>query len=341
MSNTRHRLIDNTNTIIHCNLKPEEIKILESIESQSKKLDSTTRAGKLSSDIGTVFGFTNDKDHISSSQLFKVNLSSTLNSIPHIKNISEEIKKEQNKNTSRLIHNLTSLNAHNIQEIYSLISQESMSNTKEAHIKYVENVIKEDPREAAITILRIAKNNAAMKTEFSVFKKLFTTNPSLSKKNHNTHKVLMNVFYLFFPDFTDKDVKVIVGDEHIRTAYFDYESIHVALYHLIENTTKYIKPKTQLNIIIAETEKNVEIKFDMISVQIKESERKTIFEEGISGDLSIKLGKSGEGIGLSRVKKIIELNSGEIEVLPFPETLDDSSGFPYQRNIFTMKLPKK
>lgn len=341
MSKIRYRLIDSTNTIIHCNLKPEEIKNLELINSQSNKPNANTRAGKLKSNLGTIFGFTNDKDHICSSHLFKTNLASILNSIPHIKSISEEIKKEQNKNTSRLIHNLTSLNAHNIQEIYSLISQENMSNTKDAHIKYVEDVVKEDPRETAITILRIAKNNAAMKTEFSVFKKLFTTNPSLSKKNHNTHKVLMNVFYLFFPDFTDKDVKVIVGDEHIRTAYFDYESIHVALYHLIENTTKYIKPKTQLNVIIAETDKHVEIKFDMTSVQIKESEKKSIFEEGISGDFSIKLGKSGEGIGLSRVKKIIELNSGEIEVQPFPDTLDVSSGFPYQRNIFTMKLPKK
>ena len=337
----RYRLIQPDGQVIFCNLLRVDIIELDGISAPSKKTNSTTRAGRLQSHYGTVFGFTNNKDYVSSSALFKTTLHVILNTSHHIRKLSESISREHNKNTNRLIHNLTSLNAHNIQEIYSLISQERMSNTKSAHVKYVEGVVKEDPKEAALTILRIAKNNAAMKTEFSVFKKLFTTNPSLSKKNHNTHKVLMNIFYLFFPDFTDKEVKVIVGDDTVHTAYFDYESIHVAFYHLIENTTKYIKPKTQFRVIIDDCKEHVYIRMDMTSIQIKEEEKKAIFEEGISGDYSIKIGKAGDGIGLSRVKKIIELNSGSIEVFPYEDTLEDHMGVPYQRNVFVIKLPKK
>lgn len=338
----RYKQENSSGEVVFCNLNANEILEISNVNSLSQKIvNGKLRAGRISTATGITIGFTSDKDLLNSSQLFKKALDCIHNSLNQIEKIREEITKEINKNTSRLIHNLTSLNGHNIQEIYSLISQENISTTKDTHVRYVESIIKEDPREAAITLLRIAKNNAAMKTEFSVFKKLFTTNPSLSKKNHNTHKVLMNIFYLFFPDFTDKEVRVTVGDATVHTAYFDYESIHVALYHLIENTTKYIKPKTQLKVIIEDLNNYVAIKMDMISLEIKEKERLSIFEEGSSGEHAIKLGNAGDGIGLSRVKRIIELNSGSVEAIPFPETLELHHNIPYQRNVFQIKLPKR
>lgn len=198
----------------------------------------------------------------------------------------------------------------------------------------------EEPRDTALALLKIAKNNAAMKVEFSVFRKLFDSNPDLRIWPHNVHKVLMNVFYLFFPDFTDKEVKVVVGDS-IDTACFDYESLHVALYHLIENAAKYIKPKTELSVSIEKTIENIEVHMDMISVQIKDSEKDRIFEEGVSGELPGRIGKAGDGIGMNRAKKIIDLNSGSISVKPYTATAEVVMGVTYQRNVFSITLPRK
>jgi signal transduction histidine kinase len=209
-------------------------------------------------------------------------------------------------------------------------------------ISFVEGIVKDEPKETALALLKIAKNNAAMKVEFSVFKKLFDSNPDLQKREHNVHKVLMNVFYLFFPDFTDKNVKVIVGDNYNKyTAFFDYESLHVALYHIVENAAKYIRPNTTLTVSINNHIGLSEIIMDMISIEIKQDEKNRIFDEGVSGYLACKIGKAGAGIGMSRAKKIIELNSGSIAVKPYPETAEVTMGFTFQRNVFTIELPRR
>ncbi len=207
-------------------------------------------------------------------------------------------------------------------------------------VGYVKKIVEKEPEETAMAMLKMAKNNAAMKVEFSVFKKLFDLNPDLRATNHNVHKVLMNVFYLFFPDFTDKNVKVIIGDtDNKYMAYFDYESIHVAFYHMIENAAKYIKPDTEFKVDIVKGIKKTEIIFDMNSTQITQEEVNIIFEEGVSGKLAYQTGKSGDGIGLSRAKKILELNNGLLSVKPYYDTAIITMGVTFQRNVFTMALP--
>ncbi len=339
----RYRITKSDGTVVFCNLSTNDLTILNEVKSPSSKFHSgNTRAGLLANEKYKVAAFTNSKKYLSSSKIFKTELNCILNSTHIISDIIEKSEKDKNKSTSRLIHNLTSLNAHNIQEFYSLVPQENVSKKMGKQISYVKSIVEEESRETAITLLKMAKNNAAMKVEFSVFKKLFDLNPDLRATNHNMHKVLMNVFYLFFPDFTDKDVKVEVGDnENKYMAYFDYESIHVALYHMIENAAKYIKPKTTLSVSINNKDRESEIVLDMISTQIKPEEIELIFEEGISGELAFKTGKSGDGIGLSRAKKILELNGGSLSVNPFFDTAEITMGVTFQRNIFIMTLPRR
>ena len=188
-------------------------------------------------------------------------------------------------------------------------------------------------------MLRIAKNNAAVKAEFSVFNKIFDSNPRLERKNHNIHKVLMNILYLFFPDFTDKHVLVGVSCPENTIAYFDYESIHVALYHLVENSVKYVKPYTGLSIEIFRDNDKVTLEFDMNSLAIYEHEIDSIFDDGYSGDLSKKTGKAGSGIGLSRVKDILAINNSKISVSIDEATRQEQDNAHYQRNIFRIELP--
>ena len=149
----------------------------------------------------------------------------------------------------------------------------------------------------------------------------------------------MNILYLFFPDFTDKHVLVGVSCPENTIAYFDYESIHVALYHLVENSVKYVKPYTGLSIEIFRDNDKVTLEFDMNSLAIYEHEIDSIFDDGYSGDLSKKTGKAGSGIGLSRVKDILAINNSKISVSIDEATRQEQDNAHYQRNIFRIELP--
>ena len=305
----------NANGITIFNNLSEQEKILESqINTESGLfLNGKLRGGKISNDFGTITAITSDSDLIRSSKQFKILAYAVLNSIAYTE-VSINTQIEQiNKNTARLLHNLRSLNAHNIQEIYSVISQDELSNRTKNHLEYVESKVKSIPRDVSTSLLRIAKNNAAMKTEFSVFNKLLNRKLELRPSSHIFHKVLMNVLYLFFPDFTDKDVYVKLEESDAK-AYFDYESIHVALYHMIDNAAKYTKPSSEIVIKIENQKSQTITQFEMISLKIFENEKNNIFLEGTSGAIPSKIGKSGNGIGMSLVKKILELNGGCIFV---------------------------
>lgn len=339
MNSFRYRLLNSNGDVIFCNLLYSEIEKINKIDVKSQLLGSV-RAGKFISNKGIVYAFSKEKCFIKSSSKFKTTAEVILNSLEMLEVIIEKAKSELNKSTSRLIHNLTSHNAHNIQEIYSLIPQDGVSKKMGKQISFVEKIVLNESKETAIALLRIAKNNAAMKSEFSVFRKLFEKNPNLQKRNHNVHKVLMNIIYLFFPDFTDKNVKVVVG-ENSEMAFFDYDVLHVAFYHIIENAAKYIKPNSEFGITIEKGIKCAEIHMDMTSIEIGKNEKHKIFEEGFSGALATKLGKAGEGIGMSRVKRIMDLSSGSVEINPQENTTEKVMGITYQRNVFVIKLPSK
>jgi light-regulated signal transduction histidine kinase (bacteriophytochrome) len=308
----------------------------ESIISENRKY----RYGKLTSELGRIIAISDNEDFIRSSQKFKNTARCILNSLQYINQIASEQRDKNNRNTARLVHNLTTLNAHNIQEVYSLVPQEEISGRMRGHVEYVKAKIMGAPDEAAKTILRIAKNNASMKAEFSVFKKLFVDQPDLRPAYHVVHKVLMNILSLFFPDFTDKEVYVELSPSELR-AYFDYESMHVALYHLIDNAAKYTRPSSRLYIEISSDSSAISISFKMRSVKILPSEYSRIYEEGFSGSLPERIGKSGGGIGMGLIKKIVESNNGGIQHRIFSETVETVIGIDYQDNEFVFSLPAR
>lgn len=337
------KLVDQNGKLVFSNIDNEYINFFDKNEKSTeiiKTKNKIVRIGQLKSINGSVMGISGSNDDIKSSKIFKSKLALALDSLDYIFIIKREIENKINSDTTRLLHNLTSLNAHNIQEIYSLVPQENLANNIIGHVELVESKIKENTKSCAMMLLRIAKNNAAIKTEFSVFKKLFDASPELQQKNHVVHKVITNILYLFFSDFTDKSVNVKINQSQLK-AYFDYESIQVALYYIIENSVKYVLPKSQLSIDINNIEDFISVTFDMTSIQIKQEEKTKIFEEGFSGSISMQTGKAGTGIGLSRAYKIISLNHGKVDVETYPDTIENHMGIPYERNIFIIKLKKE
>lgn len=342
----RYRILDASSEKIFCNFQESESAIIEKIDRQSVVLTidgKQFRCGQMQTEDGKIYAVSSDENYLKSSKSFVGMLSLLANTLKTFCELAKNHQEKVNSDTNRLIHNLITLNAHNIQEIYSVVPQDTLSKVKpNLQVAAVEAIVKEEPREIAFALLRIAKNNAAMKAEFSVFKKLFDASPRLEKRSHNVHKVLMNILYLFFSDFTDKSVYIppIISPQNV-TAFFDYESVHVALYHLIENAVKYVKPQTTLSISIFELSQQVKVIFDMISLPIGEEERELIFQQGYSGEFARKTAKSGSGIGMTQAKRILEVNGADIIVEPDPSTLHDHLGVPYQRNVFTIILSTK
>jgi signal transduction histidine kinase len=335
----RYAIYDGENNLVANSLLDGERDLFNVTLPESRlSANGKSRYGVIEGSAGRIWAVSADPDFVRSSQKFKNTARCILDSLPFIKQAIEAQQASANKNTARLIHNLTSLNAHNIQEIYSLIPQEEISGQMRGHVDYVRRIIGAKPVDASYVLLRIAKNNAAMKAEFSVFKKLFNPLPEMRPSYHVLHKVLMNVLYLFFSDFTDKKVDINIERSELRE-YFDYESLHVALYHLMDNAAKYTKANSSFEIRFEAGTNTTSVVLRMTSIGVLDSEIDRIYDEGFSGSLATKLGKAGNGIGMGLIKRILEMNRGTLIFRRNSTLRVTEFGIDFEVNEFVLNLP--
>lgn len=275
-------------------------------------------------------------------KLFKEEVQSIVHCLKPLIILSGEVRQyamtETSNRVNRVIHNLKSINAHAMQELYALVPQEQLIKNVRENSKIVENAIKKDVRQAALTFFRMAKFNLSIKAEFSIYEKLLQggENLKLEKRNHNIRDVIMIVLYMFFNDFNEKDVYIDI-EEYYEKVYVDFESFQVAIYHIIENAAKYIAPKTNANIRFRIEKHTQFIIFEMTSLYINQDEESAIFNEGYSGVVAQKLKKAGKGIGMYRAKRLIELNNGTLSVEA--GEAEKINGIDFANNKFIIALP--
>jgi len=336
--------ITDSNGITISNSIPSDLeKIILEYHDKTLKItinETPYRFCKLSKDGNNILGITDNVDMIKSAKTMAKEMSFLFRSIESLRVAYLMAQNEATIHVKRLIHNLVTLNAHNIQEVYSIIPQEIMQNKKSGWKERVVERVNSDPYEASLSLVRIAKNSLKMKTEIDVYNTLQSDKPEITLRSHEIHRVLMNVLYVFFPDFTDKGVKVNVSESTIRTA-IDYETFQVAVYHIIENTVKYIKPDSPLDInIIKNSQTNkISITFKMNSLSIEAEEIDKIFEEGYSGNVARKCQRSGSGIGLARARALLKYNNANLTIEAKYETAKISIlDHVYQDNIFSINF---
>jgi K+-sensing histidine kinase KdpD len=180
-----------------------------------------------------------------------------------------------------------------------VVPEEKLSKDYRKVKETIKTYLSKDPDAVADAFLRIAKNSIAMKAEFTVFKKLDGGSATLQKQQHYIRKVVLTVLHVFYQDFKELDVHVLVEDNE-KLLKFDFETIRVALYHIIDNTAKYISPNTQLKILFSENidNNNFSLNVEMISMEIKPNEVDDVLREGYSGVYAKQSGKNGDGLGL-------------------------------------------
>lgn len=331
--------------LLHSDLDENCLTCIEQCKSKSEIIEicpnfkQKRRRGKVEKDLSQVYICSSDIELIRSSRLFKEKIDVYVEMLSELTLLKEEIKEDVNQETKRLIHNLTSLNAHSIQDLYNLVPQELLTKNFKDQFVITKELIFQNLDEAASTFLRIAKNNASIKTEFSVFNKLYESNPVLNFKKHTIRKVVFNLLYVFFQDFTDLKIHVDVDDNY-DSIIFDYESLHVALYHIFENATKYAKPNQNISIAFSKTLRYFDIHITMISIQITDKDYLNLFDEKYSGIYAKKLNRAGSGIGLHLVKRILELNKAELIIARniSPNINVTYNKIPYEKNEFKIRF---
>lgn len=239
----------------------------------------------------------------------------------------------------RVLHNIRSINAHSLQEVRALVPEYYLKHHKNKSLVKFEEFIIQNTKRTANSFFRISKDLYEIKAEFSVYDKLVKGEVELNKRPYNIRDVVMTVLYPFFEDFSNKNVVVTVED-YYDSIPIDFESIQVALYHIIENMSKYIQCDTNAIISFRKNNNHQLIEFQMHSLYMEQDEIDMIFIEGYSGKNAKKAHLNGEGIGMFRAKTLVELNGGSLSVKAGPVDTTHNN-IEYALNQFIINLPQQ
>lgn len=298
------------------------------------------RYGKKEINSGSIFICCSEKT-AKKSKLLKEKLEVFTHSLPNLISLCEEVKKtakkEERDSYAKIVHNIKSINAKNIQAIYSLIPQEKMIEHYKNQILYIRSSLLNNPDSAAMMFFRIMKNNLSMVTEFSAHDKLTLENPFLSINRNEIKKVILNVYHAFAEELRIKNIDFRISDKK-QYVYFDYDTIRLALYHLFSNASKYIKPNSRFNVEWGEFDDKINIKFEMKSVLIHSEEIDAILEDNYSGK-NVKEHLKGSGLGMGQIKQALKLNNADLVIKP-GKKIERHNKVDYADNVFIFSFNK-
>lgn len=299
----------------------------------------TRRRGKKAVASGTVFFCTADADMVKSKRVFVRALDAYAEMIGGLIEIQRLAAEEAREESRRLVHNLTTLNSHIIQEIYNLVPQDELAGTPYRQISVIAKSIAANPSVAAQAALRILKNAVAARTEMQVVRR-FHTAPQLppQRRSHMIHRVIKNVLITFFQDSQDKELYWNLRGTSERVLV-DYESVSAALYRLFENFVKYCAPTTTIDIAFGIGGNSIDVIMEMKSIPILPGEEDRIFQQGFSGAMAKKHNLSGSGLGMAIVRQLLEVNEAGIAVQAGTK-IELIRGVEYVPNRFTIKFSR-
>ena len=103
----------------------------------------------------------------------------------------------------------------------------------------------------------------------------------------------------------------------IKPVYIDRRITEQAFYNLLMNAIKYNNPNASdvtINIVITQTSKYTEVKFQDNGLGIEEDEMDRIFMQGYRARKAIQYSMTGAGMGLTVARKAAELHGGTLEL---------------------------
>jgi signal transduction histidine kinase len=296
------------------------------------------KIAKRENEHGIIFIATSELKFLKREKSFKDFIDFTTVGIKPFINFQRELEEKHNKINEEFIHNVISLNTHAIQDLFTLLPQQSLSDNIYNQLEYARSIIKEKPKIAAETLLKLIKYHLASKVEFSVFSRTLKTSTYIHKKKFYIHKVLLTILQIFISDFEKKNITIHL-DASEKQLEIDFDSLFVSLYYIFENAIKYCHPSTTFKIIFKEESNCFSILFEMISIKIQKYEVDKIILRGYRSEIAKNINSEGNGIGLYRIIKTLQLNNCELEIKPnFNSVQRVYKNNEYEGNIFKIKF---
>ena len=151
------------------------------------------------------------------------------------------------------------------------------------------------------------------------FSKIESGNLTFEKATFDLEQVCKNIFNLFKSKSEEKNIGFNFNPLAKNVSLVgDYVRLSQVLSNLIVNAIKFTRVGN-VNFtynIIAETTKNVTLKFEVsdTGIGISQNQQKRIFESFLQGDDTVTRQYGGTGLGLTISKKLVELQAGKIYV---------------------------
>lgn len=147
------------------------------------------------------------------------------------------------------------------------------------------------------------ENDEVIKKQFQV----------LNLKKYQMNKQIESILLMLEPQWSAKSINldvsleetIICGDEDLLSQVF---------INLIHNAIKFTSENGNTTVKLWSNEKGVQCKISDTGIGISEQDQKRIFERFYKADKSRHCSLGGNGLGLSIVKKIIDLHGGKISL---------------------------
>jgi hypothetical protein len=276
-----------------------------------------------------------EERYINSSKLFRDLMDMIEQAMITVINFKNTFSLNQNEYVQGLLHNLTSINTYNIQDIFALIPQQVLTENLNTQHQVLRKIVAEQPNVTANTLLKLIKSNYAMKIEFSVFEKTVMKNPNIQKSDYSIREIVLSILQIFIDDFENHHISVSL-DSNPKRLFLDYDTLFVSLYYILENAVKYCMPSSKFKIFLVEDGlTNFALIFDMISIKIDADEITKLTTKNYRSTNAVKLTPKGAGIGMHRVLKTLRLNNAKLEIIPrYTDTAFDRNGNIFEHNRF-------
>lgn len=281
-----------------------------------------------------IYILTTEKKYVNRLKFFRELVNSSSNFIKPMLSLQQDLKDKHEKTVEEFIHNATSLNTYSIQDLFFLIPQERLTGNINKQKDTIREIIKDKPNVTVDTLLKQIKYSLAAKVEFSVFERTVKNISILQKTEYSIRPVVLSILQIFISDFDKKNINVyLAGTE--KTLEIDFDSLFVSLYYIFDNAVKYCCPRTDFKIRFSEEKNSFDIIITMVSIEIKESEKKLITERNYRSEFAKKINDKGLGIGMYRIIKTLKFNNATLEITPRAFNLTkEHKGVKFEGNEF-------
>ena len=293
------------------------------------------RNGKVIDEDGSTYLLTDEKHLVKNTEAFKQEILFLHSILKNLGSIKIKMLKEA-------LHDIQTIQGHNVQEIYQVIPYDFFVRKHQEAIESITEKVRQNPSAVAYALFHIAKNNKAIDAQLTILRLHHGLPFPLQIEDHDVQKVLLNVYHKFANagDFNHKNLKVEIGND---TFYhkIDFETFSAALIPLFENLVKYSANHSTLVIDFLNENGIKKIKFDMMSLELDPGEEIKIFEKNFSGINAHKFHIAGSGLGMYNTKRLLEQNNIDIKIRV--EKRDEKrfmiGEIPYTNNILEITFP--